>query len=91
MSANPDVSATLDGQALYSVARQVLAGGVTATHRLNPALGRPFYASRGAGAGGSRVASSFPDLGKRTSKSPDKVAPTLDSNQRYWARRSLSG
>lgn len=50
MSANPDVSATLDGQALYSVARQVLAGGVTATHRLNPALGRPFYASRGAGA-----------------------------------------
>jgi glutamate-1-semialdehyde 2,1-aminomutase len=36
-------------QRLYEEARRYLPGGVTATARVNPALGRPFYIARGAG------------------------------------------
>ena len=37
-------------QALYDVAQKYLPGGVSASARLSPALGRPFFASRGDGA-----------------------------------------
>jgi len=37
-------------EALYTAARAVLPGGVSSAIRLNKALGRPFYASRGEGA-----------------------------------------
>ena len=40
----------VSGQDLYDSALRVLAGGVTATHRINPVLGRPFFATRGEGA-----------------------------------------
>ena len=35
---------------LYEFAKQCLPGGVCASARANPALGRPFYVSRGDGA-----------------------------------------
>jgi glutamate-1-semialdehyde 2,1-aminomutase len=37
------------GDALYEIARRYLPGGVSAAARLDPAIGRPFYASRGEG------------------------------------------
>ena len=35
---------------LYELAQQYFPGGVTATARANPAIGRPFYVARGDGA-----------------------------------------
>ena len=43
----PDNTPTAD--ALYSEAQKYLAGGLCASHRLHPSLGRPFMASRGEG------------------------------------------
>jgi glutamate-1-semialdehyde 2,1-aminomutase len=50
MSSDVATSGSDAGQALYDSALEVLAGGVTATHRINPVLGRPFFATRGEGA-----------------------------------------
>ncbi len=44
------MSAYSDPEALYTHARQVLPGGVSATARMNAAIGRPFYIRRGDGA-----------------------------------------
>jgi glutamate-1-semialdehyde 2,1-aminomutase len=38
------------GAELYASALEAIAGGVTAAHRWNPVLGRPFFATRGEGA-----------------------------------------
>jgi hypothetical protein len=36
-------------ESLYAAAQQVLPGGVTASFRVNRAIGRPFYVARGDG------------------------------------------
>ena len=42
--------AATESERLYDAARLVLPGGMSAAARLNPALGRPFFAARGEGA-----------------------------------------
>ena len=39
-----------EAQALYTLAREVVPGGVCASYRVNEAMGRPFYVSHGDGA-----------------------------------------
>jgi len=46
----PNRTETNRAETLYETAQQVLPGGVTASFRVNRAIGRPFYVARGEGA-----------------------------------------